>query len=174
MESLRSLMTQFPRAGRLEWLSRRPERHGTVEVVTSLHLTEGKGIEGDHYSARGGKREVTLFQAEHLPVAAAFCGISSLAPERLRRNLLVSGLNLLACRQQQLAIGNEVVIELTGPCAPCSRMERTLGPGGYNALRGHGGMTARIMRGGVIQLGDRVTVVPTTRNSAQGQLFQTP
>ncbi|GHC27232.1 molybdenum cofactor sulfurase [Kushneria pakistanensis] len=174
MESLRRLMTQFPHAGRLEWLSRRPRRHGDVEIMETLTLIEGQGIEGDHYSARAGKREVTLLQAEHLPVIAAFCGMSELRPDQLRRNLLVSGLNLLACRQQRLTIGDDVIIEITGPCAPCSRMEQILGPGGYNALRGHGGMTARIVRGGIIHRGDRVTVIPAVTESAQGQLFQTP
>ncbi|WP_445619582.1 MOSC domain-containing protein [Kushneria sp. Sum13] len=174
MESLRSLMTHFPYPGRLEWLSRRPERHGDVDVTDTLTLIEGRGIEGDHYSARGGKREVTLFQAEHLPVVAAFCGMAILAPEQLRRNLVVSGLNLLACRQQQLAIGDDVILEITGPCAPCSRMERTLGPGGYNALRGHGGMTARIVQGGIIYRGDGVTVMPVATETTQGQLFQQP
>ncbi len=174
MESLRRLMTQFPHAGRLEWLSRRPRRHGDLDIVTALTLIEGQGIEGDHYSARAGKREVTLFQAEHLPVIAAFCGMSELHPEQLRRNLLISGLNLLACRQQRLAIGGDVIIEITGPCAPCSRMEQALGPGGYNALRGHGGMTARIVRGGIIYCGDSVTVAPDAPESLQGQLFQTP
>ncbi|SPJ33193.1 MOSC domain-containing protein [Kushneria phyllosphaerae] len=172
MESLRSLMTHFPYPGRLEWLSRRPERHGDIDVKDTLTLIEGRGIGGDHYSARGGKREVTLFQAEHLPVVAAFCGMATLAPEQLRRNLVVSGLNLLACRQQQLVIGDDVILEITGLCAPCSRMERTLGPGGYNALRGHGGMTARIVQGGIIYRGDSVTVIPATTEAAQGQLFQ--
>ncbi|WP_211308793.1 MOSC domain-containing protein [Kushneria indalinina] len=167
-------MTQFPHIGRLEWLSRRPQRHHDIDVMDALTLIEGQGIEGDHYSARGGKREVTLFQAEHLPVVAAFCGITELPPEQLRRNLLVSGLNLLACRQQQLAIGCDAIIEITGPCAPCSRMEQTLGPGGYNALRGHGGMTARIVRSGIIMRGDSVTVIPRATESMQGQLFQTP
>ncbi len=172
MESLRNLMTQFPHAGRLEWLSRRPRRHGDVNVMDALTLIEGQGIEGDHYSARGGKREVTLFQAEHLSVVATFCSLTELSPEQLRRNLLVSGLNLLACRQQQLMIGSDVLIEITGPCAPCSRMEKALGPGGYNALRGHGGMTARILRGGIIYRGDRVAVAPATNSAVQGQLFQ--
>ncbi|WP_456269395.1 MOSC domain-containing protein [Kushneria sp. AK178] len=172
MDSLRALMSQFPHAGRLEWLSRRPRRHGDVDIVEHLTLLEGRGIEGDHYSAGNGKRQVTLFQAEHLDVVAAFCGIDELSPEPLRRNLLVSGLNLLACRQQQLAIGDEAIIEITGPCAPCSRMEQTLGPGGYNALRGHGGMTARIVRGGIIRRGDGVTVVSDTTDPEQGQLFQ--
>ncbi|MFC0337899.1 MOSC domain-containing protein [Kushneria avicenniae] len=171
MQTSRNLMMQFPHAGRLEWLSRRPHRHDDVEIMESLTLTEGRGIEGDHYSAGNGKRQVTLFQAEHLNVVAAFCSLDHLSPAQLRRNLLVSGLNLLACRQQQLAIGDEVIIEITGLCAPCSRMEKTLGPGGYNALRGHGGMTARISRGGVIYRGDHVTVLRDNSGPEQNLLF---
>jgi MOSC domain-containing protein YiiM len=98
---------------------------------------------------------VTLLQFEHLSAIAAFLGLEAVAPERLRRNLVVSGLNLLALKGRRFRIG-EAVLDASGECHPCSRMEEALGPGGYNALRGHGGITARVLEGGAIRLGDAV------------------
>ncbi|MGY2894268.1 MOSC domain-containing protein [Deinococcus sp. UYEF24] len=105
----------------------------------------------------GGKRQVTLIQAEHLPVIAALAGLPEVAPETLRRNIVVSGLPLLALKDRRFRLGSEeggwVLLEGTGECHPCSRMEEALGPGGYNAVRGHGGITARVLEGGTIALG---------------------
>ena len=113
------------------------------------------GLQGDH--ARPGKRAVTLIQAEHLPAIAALSGLDAVAPETLRRNIVVSGLNLTAARHRLLRVGS-AVLRFSVPCAPCSRMEAALGPGGYNAMRGHGGWCMEVVEPGRVGLGDAVDV----------------
>ncbi|RAK70525.1 MOSC domain-containing protein [Hymenobacter edaphi] len=156
------LLSTLPQTGRVEWIGVRPRRREpllalpAVEVLTDAHLA------GDHARIKpGGKRQVTLIQHEHLAAVAGFLGLTEpLEPGRLRRNLVVGGLNLLALKNRRIRIGDEVLLDITGECHPCSRMEEELGPGGYNAMRGHGGLTARIVQGGRIRLGDAVRVEP--------------
>ncbi|MGE0079878.1 MAG: MOSC domain-containing protein [Thiohalomonadaceae bacterium] len=156
MQTIEALRATLPQAGRLEWIGLRPAPRAPVAMVQEARAVAGLGIEGDHHARRpGGPRQVTLVQAEHLPVIAALCGRASVHAEALRRNLVVSGINLLALVGRRFRIG-EVLLEGVGPCPPCSRMERTLGPGGYNAVRGHGGITARVLRGGTLRIGDAV------------------
>ena len=154
MDTHASLTARFPRPGRLDWIGLRPVRRAAMRAVDRAECQD-HGLAGDH--ARPGKRAVTLIQAEHLPVIAALAGRAGVAPETLRRNLVVSGVNLSATRGRILAIG-PALLRITGPCAPCSRMETALGPGGYNAMRGHGGWCAEVLDPGPISTGDRVEI----------------
>ena len=144
------------RPGRLEWIGVRPARRAPMLAPASVRLIGGHGVEGDHYDTRrAGPRQVTLIAAEDLAAVAAFLGSTAIAPDLVRRNLVVSGINLLALKDRRFRVG-DAVLEGTGECAPCSRMEEALGPGGYNAVRGHGGITARVVEGGEIGIGDSV------------------
>ncbi|KIC37541.1 MOSC domain-containing protein [Leisingera sp. ANG-M7] len=144
--------------GRVVWIGVRPGRREEVQAPEATGMSVG-GLRGDH--AKEGKRAVTLIQAEHLPVIASLAGLEAVDPEQLRRNLLVSGINLAALRKATLRVGS-AVLRVTGPCPPCSRMEEVLGHGGYNAMRGHGGWYAEVLEPGRVTVSDKVTVLQDT------------
>jgi MOSC domain-containing protein YiiM len=154
--TLAQLTSRHASDGELVWIGVRPARRQPVESRQSAIIT-ASGIEGDR-NMRAGMRAVTLIQAEHLPVIAALAGRGEVDPQTLRRNLVVGGINLLALKDRHFRIG-EAVLAGTGICAPCSRMEELLGEGGYNAVRGHGGITASVVQPGLVRPGDRVSMI---------------
>ena len=152
----RQYLRSIPQQGKVGWIGIRTKHMAEVHSVSEVIANPDTGLEGDHFKKSStGKRQVTLIQQEHLDVVARILGKTDIVPELLRRNIVVSGINLLALKHQQFQVG-AVLLETTGICAPCSRMEENLGAGGYNSMRGHGGITAKIIQGGQIKIGDIV------------------
>lgn len=145
-------MARYAQSGRVDWIGVRPERRADMLSLEGCRVVCA-GLAGDR--ARAGKRAVTLMQAEHLSAIAQFIGRDMVRPQELRRNLLISGINLAALKGRLLRAGS-VELQLTGICAPCSRMEEVLGRGGYSAVRGHGGWCAEVTKPGEIAIGDEV------------------
>ncbi|EED34548.1 mosc domain protein [Luminiphilus syltensis NOR5-1B] len=131
-----------------------------MESVSNAMALATLGLEGDHRTTKtaGSGRQVTLISQEFIAQTAHFLGRASIDPALLRRNLVVSGINLHALRYQQFAIG-DAILEANALCHPCSRMESALGPGGVAAMIGHGGLCAKIISGGEIRIGDAVRVI---------------
>jgi len=150
-----ALLDDLPQQGQVCWIGIRLARGAAMLYPEDYELCTDSGIIGDRYAGRSGTRQVTLVQHEHLAVIAAVLGKSRIEPSDLRRNLVVRGINLLALKGKCFRIGS-TVLDYTGLCHPCSAMQRAFGPGGYNAVRGHGGITARVLESGVIRLNDRV------------------
>ena len=150
---LAALLGAPMRPGVVGFIGLRPARREAMMAVQSAVLDPDEGLLGDHYRSRTTRsRQVTLIASEHLAAIASYLGRDLVRPEELRRNIVISGVNLLALAQARFRLGT-AVLEGTGPCHPCSRMEETLGVGGYNAVRGHGGITARVAAGGVVHVG---------------------
>ena len=146
LSPLKQMMKHFPNEGKLEWIGLRPAKREDLTIVSKAEVILITGLVGDRYSGKSGKRAITLIQAEHIDVISSMLLKRVIDPALLRRNIVVSGINLIALKEKQVKIGADVIIEVTGPCHPCSRMEENLGHGGYNAMRGHGGVTARVIK----------------------------
>ena len=158
MKTIEEMKKTCPQVGSVSWIGIRPEKRGAITAIPSVNISLESALEGDHYAKARGNRQVTLIQKEHVDGVSLILN-TTVDPSLLRRNIVISGINLLALHDVQFKIGQDVILEGTGYCHPCSRMEENLGPGGYNAMRGHGGITARVVNGGIIEVGDEVVML---------------
>jgi MOSC domain-containing protein YiiM len=145
--------------GKLEWIGVRPADRDTIVVLSSAKALADYGLEGDKSSLKqGGKRQVTITCVENITYLKAYTTRSELNPDDFRRNLLVSGLNLNKLKHEKFYIG-DVLFEGTGDCAPCKKMNKVLDKGTFRSMDGKGGITATILVGGTISLGDKVKLL---------------
>ncbi|ASP38817.1 sulfurase [Bacterioplanes sanyensis] len=148
-------LTQDLPTGQVTWLGVRPARRQPMTTVPEAYAIADLGLEGDRrcQGSPGSARQITFINAEHLDLVASWLQTADIDPALLRRNVVISGVNLLALRHQQFTVG-DAVFEATALCHPCSRMDEALGPGGQAAMLGHGGLCARILKSGMVRVGD--------------------
>lgn len=157
--SEKELRAILPQVGTVKWIGLRPDRKVPLKSVQETTAAPGQGLEGDRFANKPqSKRQVTLIQGEHLDAVASILGKDEIDPSLTRRNIVVRGINLMSLEGKRFRIG-DAVLEGTGPCEPCSRMEENLGPGGYNAMNGHGGLCTRVIEAGTIRVGDEVKMI---------------
>ena len=139
----------------IEWIGVRPRRREPLIAVTEAEAVADLGLRGDHRMTKtpGSGRQVTFISREFVTQIEQHLGKNGLDPAVLRRNIVVSGINLNALRRQQFWFG-EALFEATQLCHPCARMEAELGPGGVVAMMGYGGLCAKVLQTGQIAIGD--------------------
>ncbi len=163
MSPLQELIAEVPQTGCVRWIGVRPQSRSQMIEHDAVEARLEAGLTGDH--TRPGirnARQVTLMQWEHLAVINSLMGRPEdkpVLPNDLRRNLVISGINLFSLKGRRFRIG-QAIFETTGWCQPCARLENNLGPGTFQAVRGHGGITARVLQSGIIRLDDTVSVEP--------------
>ena len=150
--------------GYVEWIGLRPSRRAEMLVHSEALAKVDKGLDGDHSAKRanGSARQVTLINAEDIQALSSLLQMQSISPSILRRNIVVSGINLHAMRYQLLKIG-DAILEIGAHCHPCSRMEKALGSGALLAMYNRGGYCARVVQGGHIKVGDSIRVTQLQR-----------
>ncbi|NRA43254.1 MAG: MOSC domain-containing protein [Pseudomonadales bacterium] len=146
--------------GQLSWIGVRPARKAPMQSLHDTQAIKDLGLEGDHRCTKtpGSARQVTIISEEYIQQIRHFAKLDAIHPNQLRRNLVVSNINLTALRHQQFCIG-DAIFEATALCHPCSRMEQTLGKGAVAAMLGHGGLCAKVISSGKISVGDTVSVI---------------
>lgn len=147
--------------GRLAGIARHARPRAPMETIDAAAVTLAEGVHGDFRgAAKPGskrKRQVTILSAEGWGAAMADLGLS-LPWEQRRANLLVEGIVLPREAGVRLRIGSALV-EITGECDPCSRMEE-VAAGLKAALTPdwRGGVCTRVIEDGHIAIGDEVRI----------------
>ncbi|WCT74817.1 MOSC domain-containing protein [Sphingomonas naphthae] len=148
--------------GRLIGIARHDRPRGEMETLDHAEVTTALGVVGDFRgAAKPGskrKRQVTVMAAADWLAAVRELGVP-LEWQVRRVNLLVEGLALPRVTGTLLRFAGGVVLEVTGECDPCSRMD-TIAPGLKAVLTPdwRGGITTRVIADGPIALGDRVEI----------------
>ena len=134
---------------RLNVGSRKP-----MKEVDSARVITGQGIEGDRHLKEDGsrsRRQILIMDRETL-------GNFSLDDGIIRENITVVGMDFSSIDAgDRVSIGREVVLEITGECEPCARMDE-IRAGLQNELDGQRGMLAYAEKGGLISVGDAISV----------------
>ncbi len=127
-----------------------PGTRQPMEPVAAASAVENLGLEGDRHAKPDSKRQVLLIEAETLEKFDLRVG-------EVKENITTRGIALTSLPVgTRLRVG-EAVLELTGECHPCERMEE-LRPGLRQALGGQRGMLARVAQGGTLRVGDSIAI----------------
>lgn len=130
-----------------------------MEEIAEANAVANQGFKGCIHGRPGSKRQVSLIDQETLDKLGV-------APGLVKENITVRGMDFQALRTGQvLRIGEECVLEITGPCHPCARMDQ-IRMGLQEELRGQRGWLCKVNAAGRIRRGDRIEVLAMTEPTA--------
>lgn len=128
--------------------------HG-MQRLESAHCEAGKGIAGDRYHNEnpGEKQQITFLSREVFGEMCSALGVAGIEASALRRNVLVSGIDLNGLIGRRFRLGG-VLFEGVEECKPCYWMDEAVAPGANAFLAGRGGLRCRILDDGILACGE--------------------
>jgi MOSC domain-containing protein YiiM len=161
-------------AGFVESIFLTPEAGAEMKSVQAATALEGCGLKGDrycagtgHWSRFGRVCEVTFIAAEDLDDIERETGVGVKNGEH-RRNVVTRGISLKALRRGERFCVGEVVFEYRGPRSVCRYIERLTEPGMTQALKGRGGICARVIETGTVRVADEIEILQPAEERPQG------
>ena len=121
-----------------------------VQQATAI---SGMGLEGDRSCRANNPRQVLVMDKETLDELR-------LEPGNIKENITTTGLDLSQAQVGQVFfMGDQVTMEIVGPCEPCGKMD-AIRPGLKGDLDGRRGMLATVINGGPLRVGDPIRIEP--------------
>jgi MOSC domain-containing protein YiiM len=145
-------------AGSILAITTAPEYGADLVARQSIELIAGGGLPTDRHA--GARRAVTIVCTGELARAAAQHGVDSIDGVMTRRNIVVDLPELPRQHGTRFTLG-EAVLEVWRDCAPCELMDEFFGEGARHALKQRAGISATVIEGGTISVGDVVQIPET-------------
>jgi len=121
-----------------------------MEEVEEALATPSQGFKGCIHGRPRSHRQILLMDSETL-------GRFGLAPGAVKENITTSGMDFQALATgMRMRIG-EAVLEISGPCHPCPRMD-DIRQGLQEELKGQRGWLCRVLQEGTIRRGDAIAL----------------
>jgi MOSC domain-containing protein YiiM len=143
---------------------REPGDHLAIEVPT-IECVAGRGLVGDRYFdfKDDYKGQITFFSLEVFDELCRALEVQGVSPTSVRRNVMTRGVDLNELIGQDFEIQG-VHFHGTQECRPCYWMDRAVGPGAEEFLKGRGGLRARILTDGTLHSTARaIETIPQSR-----------
>jgi MOSC domain-containing protein YiiM len=149
--------------GMVEALFLGGEPKAPLIAVAEVRAVTGQGLEGDRYARGKGSfskpeldRHLTLIEAEAIEALARDYE-QVIAPAEARRNVLTRGVALNHLVGKRFRVG-PVLLFGHRLCEPCKHLEKLVGKPIRKGLVHRGGLRCEVVEGGVIRIGDAVTI----------------
>ena len=142
-------------AAKVLHLFRAPKKRAPMEQLQAAQVIENAGFQGCAHARPNGRRQVLLVDSETLQAM-------ELTPGIIRENITTEGLAVNALALGQNVRIGEVELQVSAVCEPCELLE-AIRPGLQAAMVGKRGMLCRVLRGGIIQPGERIEVVDVAK-----------
>ena len=128
----------------------KPPGENLIVEVDEVRCVAGQGIEGDRFFGykKNYKGQITFFAWEVYEKLCEQLGLRP-SPQVLRRNVITRGTDLNSLIGKRFELQG-VEFEGTEECRPCYWMDQAFGEGANEALKGFGGLRARILTSGVL------------------------
>jgi len=129
-----------------------PGEHHTVEM-REIECVAGRGIKGDRFFdfKDDYKGQITFFSSEIFDEICNQLGATGKSAGTVRRNVITRGVDLNALIGKPFELQG-VQFEGVCECSPCHWMNTAIAPGAETALRGRGGLRARILTDGKLRV----------------------
>ena len=130
---------------------REPDNYPAIEVPL-IECVAGHGIRGDRFfdHQESYKGQITFFSLDVFDELCAELQLQDRSPALVRRNVITRNVDLNELIETDFEVQG-VQFRGTGECRPCYWMDRTIGPGAEEFLKGRGGLRARILHDGEIR-----------------------